>query len=164
MKTCKKCGVELNDENWYPAFRKRNVGRCKRCHKKVVDNWEARHPGDQAKRTARWNKRNPDHGPRYYRENAKSYSNRARLRLWKYKTEALNKLGGKCVACGIDDMRVLQINHVNGGGSGENLFGIDMYSAIIKGTRSTADLDVRCANCNIIYEYESGRRSLPTNS
>src|SRR5687768_16611990 len=28
----------------------------------------------------------------------------------------LNKLGNKCAVCGIDDFRVLQVDHVNGGG------------------------------------------------
>ena len=29
--------------------------------------------------------------------------------------------------------------------------------------RAISDLDVRCYNCNILYEYEQGRRNLPLN-
>lgn len=35
--------------------------------------------------------------------------------------------------------------------------GSTLYTAIVKGRRSIADLDLRCANCNWIYEYERGR-------
>lgn len=160
-KCCAKCGALLTDENWYRVFKKRNVRRCKACHDAVVADWAARNPEDAAKRTARWHKRNPEYSPTYYRANVDAYADRARTRLLQYKTQALNQLGGCCVVCGITDMRILQINHLNGGGQQESRFGIDMYQAIIKGMRSTDDLDVRCANHNIIYEYESGRRALP---
>ena len=29
---CRKCGVELTDENWYPSYRKRNTRICRRCN------------------------------------------------------------------------------------------------------------------------------------
>lgn len=71
--------------------------------------------------------------------------------------KAINKLGGKCVNCGETDLRVLQVNHLNGGG-GKDDKGLVFYRKIVKGERDIEDLDVRCANCNILYEYEAGRR------
>ncbi len=68
-------------------------------------------------------------------------------------------LGGVCVKCGISDWRVLQVNHINGGGQKEQRRGRSegrphMYQDILTGRRSTDDLDLRCANCNVLYEYE----------
>jgi hypothetical protein len=159
---CARCGVKLTDENWAPSFKKRNVARCKLCHKALVDDWSARNPDNARQREARWRARNPNHGKEYYRNNVEDFAERARRNLWQYKIAALNMLGGKCTVCGITDMRVLQINHTNGGGVQEKRFGMDMYSAIVKGTRTTDDLDVRCANHNLLYEYERGKRRLPT--
>ena len=69
---------------------------------------------------------------------------------------ALEKLGLKCAKCGFDDLRALQINHKNGGGTKEYK-SLSMYRAIIAGTRAIEDLETRCANCNALYEYERGR-------
>ena len=55
---------------------------------------------------------------------------------WRNHKRRVLELGGKCVNCGETDIRVLQINHING--------------------RDNPEVDVRCANCNILYEYERG--------
>lgn len=71
-----------------------------------------------------------------------------------------------CVNCGIDDIRVLTINHKNGDGAKErkaDKYRVSRLSRDIKNGRTTSDLDVRCYNCNILYEYEQGRRNLPLN-
>lgn len=80
---------------------------------------------------------------------------------WRNHKRAILALGGECVVCGETDLRILQINHLNGGGRKEMNNGRNshyFYRDIINGTRTTDDLDVRCANCNILYEYEVGRR------
>lgn len=164
MKTCKKCGVELNDDNWYECFQIRNLGRCKSCHDKLVKDWDSRHPGNAAERESRWRERNPIYRLEYYARNKDAHAERSRLLLYKYKSQVINKLGGKCVNCGIDDIRVLQINHLDGDGGEERLYGMNMYKVILDGSRDTDDLDIRCANCNIIYEYERGKRVMPTGS
>jgi len=76
------------------------------------------------------------------------------------KLAVIAKLGGKCVACGMTDPRVLQVNHKNGGGLKElkRIGSTHIYRGIVLGTRTTDDVDLRCANCNIIYEYERGAR------
>jgi len=81
------------------------------------------------------------------------------------KVNALTVLGGKCVVCGEDDPRLLTVNHINGDGHKERQNpkrcqdGLAMYRAINQGKRDTDDLDVRCFNHNILYEYELGRRT-----
>ena len=79
-------------------------------------------------------------------------------RSWDLKKQTIVFLGGKCVECGETDLRVLQINHRNGGGTKENTTrgAREIWKDVIDGKRN--DVDVRCANCNILYEYEVGRR------
>lgn len=93
---------------------------------------------------------------------------RSRVFLWKYqwklKLEVITLLGGKCSNCGNTDLRVLQVNHLNGDGRKELKKyggGCGFYRAILTGRRATDDLDIRCANCNILYEFKVGRRRSP---
>jgi hypothetical protein len=67
-----------------------------------------------------------------------------------------------CVGCGLKDIRILVINHKDGNGNierREGMVGKSLYKAIVMGTRRITDLDVRCHNCNVLYEYERGRLS-----
>lgn len=52
----------------------------------------------------------------------------------------------KCVYCGCDDMRLLEINHKNGGGRQEELKPLyhSIVYAITTGHRSIADLEIVC--------------------
>jgi len=60
----------------------------------------------------------------------------------------------RCVYCGCDDPRALEINHINGGGKKEQKerqqarSGATLYRAIINGERETNDLEVTCRLCN----------------
>ena len=59
--TCRKCGVELNSENWYPSCQKRNNRICKRCQNTQVQQYQKANP-DKAKAT--WTHNNRKHGNR----------------------------------------------------------------------------------------------------
>ena len=71
------------------------------------------------------------------------------------RTEAVNLLGGECAHCGFDDMRALQIDHVNGGGTQESkrLGPVQMYRKIVRG--ETDGYQILCANCNSIKKIEN---------
>lgn len=79
----------------------------------------------------------------------------------KKRLEVLSKIGrGKieCVYCKCDDLRILEINHINGGGCKETFFGPDgtfgrikMARNILKGTRGIDDLEITCRVCNANY-------------
>lgn len=77
------------------------------------------------------------------------------------KRRALSVIGGAiCVSCGADDIRVLEVNHINGGGAKESKLRrethtpVDMYKRILRGLRSITDLNVLCRPCNAIdYIY-----------
>lgn len=74
---------------------------------------------------------------------------------------AVLKLGGACSACGCDDLRVLQLNHVNGEGAlkkgGKRCRRAKYRQCLdILAGKSTPFLDVLCANCNLLHEYARG--------
>lgn len=81
----------------------------------------------------------------------RKYNRELRMKL-------LAKLGGECVVCHTTDYRVLQVNHIHGGGLKDFLANgpKKIYEDILAGKR-TSEFDLRCANCNRRYEYEQGR-------
>lgn len=95
-------------------------------------------------------------------EHVKRYEVYLRTRRRNYdkvRTQVIQILGGVCKGCGISDIRLLQINHRNGGGTKD--FGhdpVNAYRDIVKGRRDRSEFDVRCANCNILYDYERKTR------
>jgi predicted HNH restriction endonuclease len=68
--------------------------------------------------------------------------------------EAIILLGDKCAECGIDDERVLEIDHVNG----DRPVGISGNTIIREVARGVHAYDVRllCANCHTIKTREAG--------
>lgn len=89
----------------------------------------------------------------YKRECLNSYNHQSR-------ESVITLLGGKCIKCGISDMQLLNINHKNGGGTKErgNRGSSPLCRDILMGRRAISDLNLLCHNCNILYEYEVGRR------
>lgn len=70
-----------------------------------------------------------------------------RLNL-KLRLKVLTHLGGKCSECGFDDVRALQVDHVNGGGSKDR--------ALFAGREGNEKYQILCANCNWIKKYVNG--------
>ena len=74
---------------------------------------------------------------------------------WKQRREkAIAILGGKCVVCGFNDIRALQIDHINGGGLKENksIGNGGIIRKILRG--DTQDYQLLCANHNWIKKHE----------
>lgn len=82
-------------------------------------------------------------------------------RIWKRKQrynnriKAIKILGGKCLDCGIDDVRVLQFDHKElvrrKGEERMKSRGSDVtVNKIIKNELTNKDIAVRCANCHMI--------------
>lgn len=63
-------------------------------------------------------------------------------------------LGSKCVKCGFDDVRALQIDHVFGGGSIE-FKGKTAAQKIRLIEKNPERYQLLCANCNWIKRYEN---------
>jgi len=95
---------------------------------------------------------------KHYLENREKFVVELRVKYWQWRKKAIEVLGGKCVVCGEPDIRVLQVNHLNGGGLKDLKLNSNskVYRQVAKGERK--DVDLRCANCNILYEYERGKR------
>lgn len=57
----------------------------------------------------------------------------------------------RCGSCGCEDLRILEIDHVNGGGTKElKALSPRMFRrAIIRGERKTDDLQILCKVCNV---------------
>lgn len=76
----------------------------------------------------------------------------------KWRTLALASLGGKCVWCGFNDVRALQIDHVNGGGVKELRswnHQIPYYKKVVRESDSGI-YQLLCANCNWIKRHVRG--------
>lgn len=73
------------------------------------------------------------------------------------RSEVLKRLGNKCSKCGIDDFRVLQVDHVDGGGTEERTRlkknSHALYKEVMKG--KTGKYQLLCSNCNWIKRYEN---------
>lgn len=111
----------------------------------------------------KWRKLNPDKvnaQNRRYREKYpdKDKANRRRYGI-KLRTDAVSQLGGICVHCGIKDIRVLTIDHVNGNGSSQRKL---MSSSTVYRKIRDVEIDlclfqVLCWNCNFLKYLEKDK-------
>lgn len=66
-----------------------------------------------------------------------------------------NSENPKCIYCGCDDFRFLEINHINGGGYKEwkdlRKKGTNLINQIVYHNRPTDDLEIACRPCNAIH-------------
>lgn len=69
--------------------------------------------------------------------------------------KALEILGGKCVECGFNDYRALQIDHIGGGGHKELSTRKQMYGRISRGDYDKKKYQLLCANCNWIKRFRN---------
>lgn len=92
---------------------------------------------------------------------------------WKKKERMLEAVADghpiRCVKCGNKDKRVLQIHHINGDGNRDPKFYRDSIPTVkvssSKKEWPITELEIRCANCNILAEYEElGRRYVSAES
>ena len=90
-----------------------------------------------------------------YRKNQKDKIRRMNIRKKAIQIVSKNNIP-YCVGCGCDDIRLLEINHINGGGYKERVRkGAKLlYCNIISGERKIDDLDIRCKPCNSIHYLE----------
>jgi len=77
----------------------------------------------------------------------------------KIKNEIFDLLGGKCVVCGFSDRRILQIDHVHGGGKKEYRsfgFGLVFLLVVLKKIQDgSKDYQLLCPNHNWLKRVEN---------
>ena len=86
-------------------------------------------------------------------------------RLQRYRLDAklrvIEMFGGRCVVCWERNPLVLTLNHIDGyrGARPENgsRGGWPLYMKILNGEESRDKYDLRCYNCQIIYEFQRGK-------
>jgi len=88
-----------------------------------------------------------------------------KLKKQRYRNKALEQIDPnlKCKRCGCDDIRFLEINHINGGGGKEHKKeNTPIANQILHRGRSTHDLELLCRPCNNIHYLElKYKRPLP---
>lgn len=93
-----------------------------------------------------------DYHKKYRSPNQKEY-------LRNLRKSVVEALGGKCVRCGFDDIRALQIDHVNGGGVKElrnKTYKGSYHSNVLKSFLAKENkYQLLCANCNWIKRVEN---------
>lgn len=118
---------------------------CKAASAAYHREWRARDPERRRQYHQEWYRRDLD----------QNRSLRAKVTV-RRRQETLALLGGKCVRCGFNDHRALQVDHVNGGGNqhresiGHSASGF--LNAIKK---SPALFQLLCANYNWIKRHEN---------
>ena len=85
-------------------------------------------------------------------------SNNSRNFLIRWKSRVYDLLGNKCCHCGFSDIRALQIDHINGGGSNkERNRNSSYYKKVAKSIeKNEKEFQILCANCNWIKRWEKG--------
>jgi len=75
----------------------------------------------------------------------------------KFKNAVYEILGKKCVKCRYSDIRALQVDHINGGGTKERkTIKGNYYSYILKEIANNPNkYQILCANCNWVKKYEN---------
>ena len=104
----------------------------------------------------KWVNKNRERHREYDRKYKKEHYFPSKLRY-----KIIKLLGRKCVKCGFQDVRALQIDHIDGGGSKERkqykIGGYNYYKYIL----SLSEIDMKskyqilCANCNWIKRFEN---------
>lgn len=101
------------------------------------------------------NKEKYNERQRRYYWTARGAKQLANLRISTIRAAILEKLGKKCKKCGFDDVRALQVDHINGGGKKHIAsFSNNMrtyYKFVLKDTSGM--FQILCANCNWIKRY-----------
>ena len=89
--------------------------------------------------------------------------NQAYQREWQRKRHirdkkiAVDMLGGKCVRCEIDNIIVLQFDHIKPVLRKEPQGSVFMVRQIVAGKVDLSTLQVLCANCHAIKTYKEDR-------
>jgi hypothetical protein len=150
-KVCTGCNEHCSIDAFQLCTRKRGgarrEARCKRC---VSIAQKAKRADKAVRDLANGIRRKRRHeNPFPFREASLDSYRRARALV-------IEKLGGKCQHCGITDSRVLQIDHVHGGGGEDRRKNGNGYALMRRAMLDTeGEFQLLCANCNFIKRMTS---------
>ena len=109
--------------------------------------YRLKHPEINRKATQKWRDKNRLE----FRMSCSKSKYDIRMRL-------INLLGGECVRCGFRDVKALQFDHINGGGSKIRSIGGGHYTIwrnyLKDPVKANLEIQILCANCNWIKRYD----------
>lgn len=148
MKKCRVCSTELTSKNWMPSLEKKNSIICRDCSNTKGREW-------RAKNREKANKYSMD---RYFKNPKKSQgiTNRSRIKV---RLDMIKEYGGECSCCGISDVDVLDLDHINNDGADDRkngLYGYNLYRHVKKIGFPKDRFQILCKNCN--WKKELSRR------
>lgn len=103
--------------------------------------------------------------PEKIKEEYQKYKEKQKAQHREYKVElrktVMDMLGGqKCSKCGCNEYSILEVNHINGGGTKHKKTYVDTYAfyrAIRDGEEELKEYNVLCSVCNIQHYVEEIR-------
>ena len=123
MHHCNKCNQQLNNDNWTPGRQKVGNYICQTCAAPM---------------------RKKSYESRKIVELAVS----RKLRKL-YKQKVFDFYGGRCVSCGIDDLKKLTIDHIDNSGGKHRRSGVDdIYRWLFLNNFPKDNYQILCYNCN----------------
>lgn len=146
MVKCSKCNVGLTEDNWFPSFKRNKKKLCKDCHNNYQKEWR-KHSSSYKERLQEYRERN--------REKLRIIAKGQRIKRRRRVLEIVGRGHIQCKRCGCNDIRVLEINHVNADGRSETSGRSAIFvNKILNGSRSVDDLEILCKPCNSIHYIE----------
>jgi len=91
---------------------------------------------------------------KFYRNHLHARRLAVRRYRFKHRQQILNFYRNKCAICGFDDVRALQLDHINGGGTKENK-SISSAGINRRALKHPEEYQLLCANCNWIKRVEN---------
>jgi hypothetical protein len=128
---------------------------CEQCGKKYIPKrYKQRFCSEKCKYTHGNNKRKPyrDEYQASHREDIALKTNMLNLA---YKFEIFRLLGNKCSKCGKENWKVLQIDHINGGGARHKREIDCNFYKWLKENEYPSGFQTLCCNCNAIKVIEN---------
>lgn len=148
-------------------------GKCSKCYmKEYRKKWYKEH---KAKRSF-YSKKNYEKnkasilqkGKEYYylhrQEVIKRNQEYQKIKTRTWRKEIISLLGSRCVRCGFNDIRALEIDHIYGGGTKHRHIigsGYRYYEEILKDIKDgLRKYQLLCSNCNRIKMIENNERNV----
>lgn len=148
MNICKFCGKEFDPRK---QRRKSNAKYCNMaCYH--ADRWGYTGNCHNCGKPAKTKYCTPECQKDYWNKNG--YQLGAKGRYWKRKINLIKSLGGKCVICGNNDIRVLDIHHINS--EKKKIPKDKMYNWTRRfrdWEANDGNLEILCANCHRIHTW-----------